>query len=115
SVVAFPFGGSGQSRRTAKIDGSGNFKFAGLQPGLYSVSVNVPGLVIAPNPASSETRRFYRPGDTVNFSLIKGGVITGKVTNAANAPMVAAPVRVIRVADAEGRRLPTPSNFGEAL
>ena len=114
SVMVFPFGG-GQSRGTAKVDSSGNFKFTGLQPGLYGVNVNVPGLVIAPNPASSETRRFYRPGDTVNFTLIKGGVITGKVTNAANAPMVAAPVRVIRVADSEGKRLPTPVYFGETF
>src|SRR2546421_2956814 len=105
----------GQFQASAKVDSSGNFKFTGLQPGLYGVNVNLPGLVIAPNPASSETRRFYRPGDTVNFTLIKGGVITGKVTNPANAPMVAAPVRMIRVADAEGRRLPTASTLGEAL
>ncbi|HXI23597.1 MAG TPA: carboxypeptidase-like regulatory domain-containing protein [Pyrinomonadaceae bacterium] len=105
----------GQSQALAKIDSSGNFKFTGLPPGLYGVSANVPGLVIAPNPPSAEARRFYRPGDTVNFTLIKGGVITGKVTNAANAPMVAAPVRVVRVADAEGKRLPTASVFGETL
>ena len=114
NVGLFPFSG-GQSRGTAKVDSSGNFKFTGLQPGLYGVSVNVPGLVIAPNPASAEARRFYRPGDTVNFTRIKGGVITGKVTNAANAPMVAAPVRVIRVADADGKRLPTPGTFSETL
>ncbi len=114
NVVLFPFG-NGLSRGTAKIDSSGNFKFTGLPPGLYGVGVNVPGLVIAPNPVSSETRRFYRPGDTVNFRLIKGGVITGKVTNAANSPMVAAPVRVIRVADADGKRLPTQNNFAETL
>ena len=114
NVVVFPFGG-GQSRETAKIDSSGNFKFTGLQPGLYGVNVSVPGLVIAPNPASSEPRRFYRPGDTVNFTLIKGGVITGRVTNAANSPMVAAPVRFFRVADADGRRLPTPGASGETL
>src|SRR5205823_161275 len=75
SVMVFPFSASGQNRATAKVDSSGNFKFTGLQPGLYGVSVNVPGLVIAPNPASSETRRFYHLGDTVNFTLIKGGVI----------------------------------------
>jgi hypothetical protein len=107
--------GGGQSQAPAKVDSSGNFKFTGLQPGLYSVNVNVPGLVIAPNPASSETRRFYRPGDTVNFTMIKGGVITGKVTNAVNAPMVVAPVHFFRVADAEGRRLSTPISFGETL
>lgn len=112
-VAAFPTGG--QNRGAAKVDSSGNFKLTGLQPGLYGVSVNVPGLVIAPNPASSETRRFYRPGDTVNFTLIKGGVITGRVANPANGPMVAAPVRVIRVADAEGKRLPTPIFYGETL
>lgn len=105
----------GQFQASTKVDNSGNFRFTGLQPGLYSVSVSVPGLVNAPNPASSETRRFYRPGDTVNFTLIKGGVITGKVTNAANAPMVAAPVRFFRVADAEGKRLPTPNILGETL
>ena len=114
-VMVAPFPTGGQNRGMAKVDGSGNFKFTGLQPGLYGVSVNVPGLVLAPNPASSETRRFYRPGDTVNFTLIKGGVLTGRVMNAANSPMVAAPVRVTRVADAEGKRLPTPNSFGETL
>ncbi|HYV24092.1 MAG TPA: carboxypeptidase-like regulatory domain-containing protein [Pyrinomonadaceae bacterium] len=113
-VAVLPFAG-GPSLGTAKVDSSGNFKFAGLPPGLYGVNVSVPGLVTAPNPASSETRRFYRPGDTVNFTLIKGAVITGKVTNAANAPMVAAPVRFIRVADADGKRIPTPGTSGEIL
>src|ERR1041384_4157925 len=42
NVVVFPFGG-GQSRETAKIDRNGNFKFTGLQPGLYGVNISVPG------------------------------------------------------------------------
>ena len=112
-AVAFPFSG-GTTRATAKIDSSGNFKLSGLEPGLYGISVVVPGLIPAPN-SSPDARRYYRVGDNVNLTLIKGGVITGKVTNAANVPMVAAPVRFQRVADGEGKRLPSPINSGETL
>jgi hypothetical protein len=115
TVVAFPFGGgAGSARVIAKLDSAGNFRISGLQPGLYSVNASVPGLIPSPNPIA-EARRFYRPGDTVNLPFTRGGVITGKVINAANAPMVATPVRFLRVADAEGKKLPMPFLLGETL
>jgi hypothetical protein len=58
-------------------------------------------------PASpEEARLYYLAGDSVTLTLIKGGVITGTVTTATNAPVVAAPVRAFRIKDLNGQAEP---------
>jgi protocatechuate 3,4-dioxygenase beta subunit len=95
---------------SVSTDEDGKFQAANLQPGLYSVSAYAPGLVSQPNtmPGTGEAR-YYRVGDTVNLTLSKGGVITGTVRDANGEPLVAIPVKLIRVRDANGR--PVTSGF----
>lgn len=89
-------------RRTASTDDDGNFRFNDLPPGAYRIStLSGRAYVPAPTLAGSEPR-LYRPGETVTLQMIKGGVITGRVTNAAGEPVVALQLSAIRLRSAEG-------------
>jgi protocatechuate 3,4-dioxygenase beta subunit len=85
-------------------DKDGNFRGAGLSPGLYSIDVpRVKEFVMRPSTAAeSRERRYYRVGDSVTITLMKGGVITGRVTNPDGQPMVGAEVSATMVRDEEG-------------
>ena len=91
-------------------DEEGNFKFTGLAPRVYSVSVwsangymSVKGYVPRPIPANErQDGGYHRVGDNVTITMIKGGVITGRVTNAAGAPLIDVLVNATMVRDAEG-------------
>src|SRR5918993_308050 len=84
---------------------SGRFVLTNLDPGVYRVSANAPGYVEEFDPTAdpSEPRNLYRPGDSVTLRLTKGGVITGKVTDAAGEPVVGARVATVRLRDGAGR------------
>jgi hypothetical protein len=106
TAMAAQFGGSVQPR-SAIVDSSGDFKFDALDPGVYSVSAFMPGFV-SPPISPDEPRHYYHPGDSVNLTLIKGGVITGTVTTATNGPVVAAAVHAFRIKDVNGQAEPVP-------
>jgi hypothetical protein len=104
TVFATSVGPLPQPRSTA-VDNNGNFKFEGLEPGVYSVSAFLPGFVQPPT-SPEEPRRYYHTGDSVTLALIRGGVITGTVTNSSNAPVVAASMRAFRIKDVNGQPEP---------
>jgi protocatechuate 3,4-dioxygenase beta subunit len=79
--------------RPMTTDEEGYFQLTGLQPGAYHVYASAIGCVLSDT--SSQT--LYRPGDTVSLTLVKGGVITGKVTNTSGEPVVGAVVRAIKI------------------
>src|SRR5262245_31470466 len=81
-------------------DDAGRFKTPALLPGLYALDVQWPGYVIRPEPARPG---FHRAGDHLTINLIKGGVITGRVTDMTGEPRVFVNVSAWRVRDAEGR------------
>jgi len=80
-------------------DAEGNFKFTGLAPAPYYVSARAPGYVIDLNRASES----HRIGEHLTFNLVRGGVITGRVTDANGEPLVEAQVTPRRISDLEGR------------
>ncbi|HEX5707333.1 MAG TPA: carboxypeptidase-like regulatory domain-containing protein, partial [Pyrinomonadaceae bacterium] len=85
-------------------DEEGNFNFDGLDAGAYHLVAHVAGYVPAREPgadsfADADT---YRVGDTATLRLFKGSVITGTVTDADGAPVVAARMRVVRVRELDG-------------
>ena len=100
------------SRKTITADSHGDFKIDGLEPGLYSVSVSMPGYVFVPRTSTGDSLPYYRSGDSVTFTLTKGGVITGTVTGP-NGPLVGVGVFATRVRDAAGKKIFTaiPSGF----
>jgi hypothetical protein len=90
--------------QTVRVDSEGNFVSGPLEPGLYIVSVYMPGLIR--DPTATAMSPYFRPGDTVDFKMIRGGVITGSVKNADGQGIVAIPVRAIRTRGANGDPLP---------
>ncbi len=94
--------GSFNPGRQATSDVEGNFRFSGLEPGLYTVSGFTPAYVLPPSDLDS-TPSFYRLGDSVRLEFVRGGVITGTVTNSAGEPVVGVRVRALRIRDAKGQ------------
>ena len=78
--------------RAVPVNDDGDFELKGLEPGVYRITAAASAYVTAPT--DSEVETYYRVGDSVApLRLIKGGVITGKVLTAADAPVVAVRVR----------------------
>jgi hypothetical protein len=99
--------------RTTTSNIEGNFQVNGLDNGLYYVSANSPAYV-APPPDIDTPTPTYRVGDTVRIELIRGGVITGTITNSQGEPVVSVRVRAHMVRNAAGQ--PTKGavlSFGE--
>jgi carboxypeptidase family protein len=90
--------GRQSQNRNASTDEDGKFRADDLPRGLYNVAAQVRGYTRA----TSQTT-YYKPGDTVNVVLTKGGVITGTVTNSAGQPVIGLRVNAIQVRDLEGR------------
>jgi carboxypeptidase family protein len=112
SVVAIQDG----PRRSTTTDEEGNFRFADLSPRPYSVSLfGSREYVQPPAITGSGERRYYRPGENVHIALIRGGVITGRVTNAAGEPVIGIRVLAIPVRDHEGRPRQTAIGSSQRL
>jgi len=90
---------SGRESRNTSTDEQGRFRVTDLTRGVYFVSPNAPGYVML----DEETwRRMYRTGDTANFTVTKGAVITGTVMSLTNEPMTGCSVQAIRIRDKDG-------------
>ena len=78
----------------------GVFKVTGLERGSYSVNASVPSYI----PKSADAGPTVSSvGDSVTLVLIKGGVVTGTVTNPKGDPVVGIGVRVEMLRDEIGR------------
>ena len=102
--AASPTGPLGNYRRPTTTDEEGNFRFSDLPARPYNLLVvSSREYTQAPAVTGSGERRYYRIGESVHITLIRGGVITGRVTNALGEPVIAIHVTAIRVRDHEGR------------
>jgi len=103
-AIIFVTGSAGPSQqRTTVTDDAGNFQVAGLDASLYFVRASAPSYLTAPSDPESPVFSTYRIGDSVNISMIKGGVITGTVTSATGQPLVQASVHAVMIRDAKGK------------
>jgi len=100
TIAAYPVGAQGRMY-AASSDEAGNFKLVGLAPGSYSLNAETPGFVLN---GRSMAENVYRAGENVTLRLVRGGVITGRVTDLAGEPLVAVGVNLCRVRDEEGNR-----------
>jgi hypothetical protein len=120
TITAIPFGrgaanrpGGGQSTQTTSDD-EGYFEIAGLTPASYSLFAAVPGYITAP-PDENHQAGFYHPGEGVTLTLIKGGVITGKVINAAGEPLTGINVNTIPVSSGDAQAFNPLNNFNRSF
>src|SRR5215475_2302659 len=95
---------SGRPQNRTFTDEDGNFKFTGLAPVVYSVNASgVKGYVPSPIPVSEwQDSGYHRIGANVTITMIKGGAITGKVTNAMGEPVIGVQVNAAMARGAEG-------------
>jgi len=93
--------------RSSSTNDNGNFQVNGLDALIYTVSASAPTYVSAPRDPEA-LLPYYRIGDSVSISLIKGGVITGTVTSSTGEPVAQVGVRAILIRDANGK----PPTFG---
>ena len=86
-----------ESRNTS-TDEQGRFRVADLARGVYNVIPRVAGYVMA----EDESSRRYRAGDTANFTMTKGGVITGTVTSHTHELLTGCNVQALLTRDKDG-------------
>ncbi|HKQ75154.1 MAG TPA: carboxypeptidase-like regulatory domain-containing protein, partial [Blastocatellia bacterium] len=111
---------SGKMNRRVSVstDEEGNFRADGLDAAAYDVSAIAPGYIARPpqrTGAAARQTRFNYIGDFVTVTMIKGGVITGRVMNSAGEPIIGIPVVAERVRDEDGRLLPAPVKVGAVM
>lgn len=104
--------GSPRDLKMSVTDAEGNFELKGLTPAAYLVNAFSRGYVMEKRTAL-QPADYTRPGDSLTIRMVKGGVITGQVSDASGKPLVAARVHVLRVRDEQGQplRLDTPKRF----
>lgn len=99
-VFAYRIGENSGSPHSATVDDDGSFKLTGLPPGIYNVSARALGYISAEAPGEYA---IHRIGENMTIAMIKGGVITGRVTDEAGEPIVGVGVRLIRLSYPESR------------
>ncbi len=96
----------GNTFRSVTTDEAGNFKVDGLRHIAWIVSATAQGYVPESLPGAEDAEPpYHRIGDTVTIRLVKGGVITGRVINSRNEPVIAVRVSAQQVRDADGALL----------
>ncbi len=93
---------------TATTDSDGWFKFASVPPGSYRLVAYAPAHIIEgeANPLTPGKVINIGEGETIeniNFSITRGGIVTGRVTDPDNRPVIAESVRAYKL-DANGKR-----------
>jgi hypothetical protein len=95
----------------AVSDEDGNYKISGVGAGSYEVTPGNTAYIVASN--NNIRSRVVNLGDgenveNVNFALVRGGVITGKITDADGRPVIEQQVRLVR-ADSPDPKNPQPA------
>lgn len=94
---------AGAGMHRTRTDQDGRFEVEDLPEGSYAINASSPGYFMSKRPEDSPGAGAYRLGESANIVLVKGGVITGKVTGGGAAPVVAVNVRAIKVRDPDGK------------
>lgn len=80
--------------KSMRVDSEGRFAFDDLPVAVYTISATAPGYIdqslLMDDPSHSPR---YLIGAQLRITMIKGGVITGTVTNSKGEPVVGVPIR----------------------
>ena len=83
----------------AVSDQEGNYRITNVGPGSYDVTPGNLAYVVPDNNTGRSRPVTIVEGENVeniNFTLVRGGVITGKITDADGRPVIQQPVRLVR-------------------
>jgi len=97
--------GAARSSAVAITDRDGSFRVDGMEPVPYQITVWMPAYISQPAETEEFREKQYQVGDLASFVLIKGGVITGTVTNVAGNPVIGVHVSARIIRDRNDRRL----------
>ncbi len=92
AVAVTAVGLRNQPSRAVTTNEDGAFRVVGLKPGAYRLRASMPAFVTAPE----GLRNFY-PGEFATLRLVKGGAMTGKVTDANGDPIPGMNIKLIGV------------------
>jgi hypothetical protein len=93
-VLIAAFGESPNRRPAtqATTDNDGRYSLSGLAPGQYTVTALVPAFVVVGSssvgPGKTVALALNETVESVDFKLVRGGVITGRVTDTDNRPVM---------------------------
>ena len=78
------------TRHRGLTDDQGNYSITNVSPGKYQLTVVAPGLVPALRSESNKTFLISKSEtvENVDFAMVRGGVITGKVTDSDGRPLI---------------------------
>jgi hypothetical protein len=83
-------------------DQLGNYRITNIPPGSYNVNTLAQSFVMDDERASrSLLLAEAETVEDVNFTVMRGGVITGKITDSDNEPLIEQQVRLLRVEDSQ--------------
>ncbi len=108
SIRAYGIAGPNQMITTNR---NGTFEASGLDRLVYQVSASAPAYTTLPRDPDSTQAAYYRVGDSLTLILLKGGVITGRVTTSGDEPVVGVRVRAQMIRDGNGQ----PARYGGTL
>jgi len=103
----------------AKTDGDGRFRFTGLVAGQYVVGAQSPGFISPTDQSYGLLGKTINLADgenveNVELALKRGGVITGRVTEANGAPVIENLVQLTKL-DERGKPAPMPNSVNQEM
>ena len=101
-----------ETQPRATTDQDGNYKISNLDQGTYEVQTNPSAYVVPDENLGSGRPVIVMEGDNIegiNFSMVKGSVITGRITDADGRPVIQQQVRLFRAEPPNTRVVAQPS------
>ncbi|MBO0723559.1 MAG: carboxypeptidase regulatory-like domain-containing protein, partial [Blastocatellia bacterium] len=102
---------------SAVTDADGRYRITGLQDGKYAVKVESGAFVPAKQGAGSSRRVALdenQEAKNIDFSLVRGGVITGRITDSQGRPLIDRQVRLQFVSE-DGQKRDHNAQFGSDM
>jgi len=90
---------SSRAPSVTRIDSEGRFTFDDLRPAVYTVLATAPGYIDEAIAGEVTTLPQHLLGSQLRIRMVKGGVITGVVSNHKGEPVVGVSVRALLVGD----------------